>query len=137
MIFFYICRIIMGNVYTLNQLKESGFICKNYKDLLRITHYLINPFPSYRRFLTPLQQMALWKLGDKRRNCSNEQFLLLSPCFQLYSIIVLSSKGFSVLLPRRFQSRLLQICCMLERVKCLKLLQFQTVGINILRAWTL
>ena len=26
------------------------------------------------------------------------------------------SKGFSVLLPRRFQSRLLQICCMRERV---------------------
>ena len=36
-------------------------------------NYRLNPlwpFPSYRRFLTPLQQTTFWKHSDKRRNCS-------------------------------------------------------------------
>ena len=47
-------------------------------------------------------------MATKEEIDQNEQFLVLSPCFHL--------KEFSVLLPRRFQSRLLQICCMCERV---------------------
>ena len=43
-----------------------------------------------------------------------EQFLLLLPCFQL---LFFHLKGVYVLLPRRFQSRLLQIFYMWERVK--------------------
>ena len=33
---------------------------------------------------------SFWKHGNKKSNCSNNQFLLLSPCFHLYSNIVLS-----------------------------------------------
>ena len=47
-------------------------------------------YPSYRRFLTPLQQTAFWKHSDKRRNCTkraqNVQFLLLPQCFPLFVI---------------------------------------------------
>ena len=48
-------------------------------------------------------------MATKEEIAQNEQFLLLSPCFQVYSIIVLSFKGISVLL--------LQNCHMWARVK--------------------
>ena len=40
------------------------------------------PFPSYRRFLTPLQQTAFRKPSDKRRNCSK---LAISPYSTMFT----------------------------------------------------
>ena len=49
--------------------------------------------PSYRRFLTALQQTAfIENIVTKEEIAQIEQCLHLSPCFQLYSIIVLSFK---------------------------------------------
>ena len=48
----------------------------------------------------------------KRRNCS-KQFLILSPCFQL---LYFHLKGISKRISVCFQSFLLQICCVRERV---------------------
>ena len=34
--------------------------------------YHMTPFPSYKRFLMPVQQTAFWKRSDKKRNCSKQ-----------------------------------------------------------------
>ena len=48
--------------------------------ILKITE----PFPSYRRFLTPLQQTAFYKHSDKRRNCSKRA---ISPFATMFSTL--------------------------------------------------
>ena len=56
-------------------------------------------------------------MSTKAEIAQIDQFLLLSPCYQLYSIIVLSFEGsFKKEIRVCFQSCLLQICCMRERV---------------------
>ena len=47
----------------------------------------------------------------------DEQFLILPQCFQLYFILNVRLQRFLMSLPRYFQSCLLQMCCMWERVK--------------------
>ena len=64
--------------------------------------------PSYRRFLTPLQQMAFWKQSDKRR---------ISPFATIFSTFSYRLSIQFYLLRKHVQSRLLQNCCMKERVK--------------------
>ena len=44
---------------------EFNFLYKLY---LGPEHFRDNPFPSYRRFLTPLQQIAFWKHSDKEES---------------------------------------------------------------------
>ena len=56
-------------------------------------------------------------MATKEEIAKNKQFLLLSPYVQLYSMIVLSFKGSFQFVWVSFQSCLLQICCMWERVK--------------------
>ena len=53
---------------------------------------------------------------QKKKSHKKEKFLLLLPCFQLYSTLFFHLNEFSVLLSRCFQSRVLQICRMWERV---------------------
>ena len=65
------------------------------------------PFTSYRKLFE--------NMATKAEIAQNEQFLLLSPCFQLCSIIVPSFKGVSNFVRICFQNRLLHICCMRER----------------------
>ena len=55
-------------------------------------------------------------LGQKEKLLKNKQFLLLPQSFQLFTVIKPSFTEHYWILPRCFQSRLLQICCMWERV---------------------
>ena len=71
---------------------------------------LINPFPIYRRFLTPVQQTTFENIGTKVEIAQNEQFLLLQQCFQLFSVIIPSFIESFHALVLSVQSRLLQIC---------------------------
>ena len=75
-------------------------------------------FPTYRRFLTSLQQMTFENIVTKGAIVHNEQFPLLSPmCSTFCSIVVLSFiKSSHIFLLKCFQSRLLHICYMWERV---------------------
>ena len=50
-------------------------------------------FPTYRRFLMPLQQMTFENIVTKEEIAHNEQFRLLPHCFQLYSVIKPLFKG--------------------------------------------
>ena len=76
------------------------------------------PFPHIdRRFLTPLQQTTFWKHSDKRRNCSNEQFLLLPQCFPLLVIDYPFNYRDFPFFDKISSSRLLRKCFMRERVK--------------------
>ena len=43
------------------------------------------PFPSYRCFLTPVQQTDFWKHGDKRRNCSRRAISIFVTMFSIFS----------------------------------------------------
>ena len=61
------------------------------------------------RTLTYLPQLPFENIVTKGEIAHNEQFLLLPQYFQLCS---LHMKTFSMFLPRCFQSRLLQICCL-------------------------
>ena len=45
---------------------------------------IVQPFPTYRRFLTPLQQMTFESILTKSEIAHNEHFLLLSQCFFNY-----------------------------------------------------
>ena len=86
------------------------------------------PFPFH--FLTHLQQTAFWK-HEKRRNCSKRA---ISPfCHHVFNSIQLlyfHLKGVSKRFWVRFQSRLLQICCMWKRVKEEVLTQLQLSKYN-------
>ena len=77
----------------------------------------INHFPHYRRFLTPLQQMAFLKTLWHKKKLLKMCNFFCHHIFNSIQLLFFHSNGFSVLLPRRFRSRLLQICCMRERVK--------------------
>ena len=78
-----------------------------------------------RCFRVPLQQMTFEKHYGKRRNWSWWAIALLSQFYQLKSIIILPlTVNFLIAMHRLFQSRLLQICCMWERVKWTSELHF-------------
>ena len=61
------------------QLGEGGFLITT---LIKGLALSFLPFPSYRRFLTPLQQTAIWKHSDKRRNCTKRA---ISPFATMFS----------------------------------------------------
>ena len=48
----------------------------------------LNHFPSCRRLLTPLQQTTFENIVTKVEIAQTEQFLLLSQCVQLFSVII-------------------------------------------------
>ena len=79
-----------------------------WQKLMRKVCLSLNP-STYRRFLSPLLQRFL------KGFLHNEQFSHLSRCFKFYSTIILSYTTIIHILPRWFQSRLLQICFMWER----------------------
>ena len=64
-----------------------------------------NPFSNSYNYPNPFPYIA-----TKEEIAQNKQFLLLSPCFQLYSVIVLSFKGSFHFFGVSFQSSLLQSC---------------------------
>ena len=72
---------------------------------------LCYPFPSYRRFLTPLQQTAFWKHSDKRRNCTKRAISSFATMFSTFGHIHSIIEIFYVL-TKYVQSRLLQNCRM-------------------------
>ena len=59
--------------------------------------------------------LKTWRQKKKLLKASN--FSFGHHVFNTNQLLFFHLKGFSVLLPRYFQSRLLQICCMWERVK--------------------
>ena len=89
---------------------------------------LLNPFSHINAIWRLCSSWLFENMVTKEESAQNKQFLLMSLCFQIYSIIVLSFKGsfqicsgyvFKVVCCRFdvcFQSRLLQIWCMWERV---------------------
>ena len=68
---------------------------------------------KYRCFLMPLQQTAFWKHSDKRRDCSQRA---ISPLATMFSTFIHSIIEIFYFLTKYVQSRLLQNCCMKERV---------------------
>ena len=65
----------------------------------------IYPFPSYKRFLTPLQQTTFWKHSNKKRH---KQFFLLPQCFTLLVIgYPFNYRDFSIFWQNMFKV----ICC--------------------------
>ena len=52
-----------------------------------------NPFPDIDTFWHLCSRQLFENMATKEEIAQNKQFLLLSPCFQLYLIIVLSFKG--------------------------------------------
>ena len=70
---------------------------------------LINPLPHTDAFKRLCSRQLFENMASKIEIAQNKQFLPLLTCFQLYSNI----NNFFRLC---FQSRLLQICCMLESV---------------------
>ena len=69
-------------------------VCMCEKGLILLPHvnvisWKLDPFPSYWRFLI-LQQTIFENIVEQWETVYNEQFLSLSQCFELYSIIVLS-----------------------------------------------
>ena len=80
-------------------LKISNFSFVN-ELFMRIKFYLqdvnfLNPFPHKDAFLHLCSRQLFENMETKEEIAQNKQFLLLSPCFRLYSIIVLSFKGSS------------------------------------------
>ena len=69
----------------------------------------LNPFPHKDAFWRLCSRRLFENMVTKEEIAQNKQFLPLLPCFQLYSIIILSFKG-------SFQFFLLTICCMWKRV---------------------
>ena len=64
------------------------------------------PFSSHRRFQSGASAAdGFENIATNEEIAQNEQFLLLSPCFQFYSIIVLSFKGIFCAFAKRFQTR--------------------------------
>ena len=91
--------------------------------LHKTTLSIINPFPHIDTFRRIYAADHFWKHWDKRRNCSiffsNSTFIYREfPCF-CHSGTSIVKKILVVLwfLHDGFQSRLLKICCMRERVK--------------------
>ena len=63
---------------------------------------LLNPFPHIYSFWCLCSRRLFENMATKEEIAQNEQFLLLSPCFQLYLIIVLSFKGSFKFIPGMF-----------------------------------
>ena len=83
----------------------------------RYPEIALNPFPHTDAFRCLCSRQLFESSVAKEEFAQNNQFFLLSTCFQLYiKLLFFQLKGFFVLFPRRFQSRLLQICCMWEMV---------------------
>ena len=78
-------------------------------------HY---PFPTYRHFLAPLQHTTTTK-GEIAGKLAISPFATFSTLFNIYWTCI--DKRFNIFLLRCLQSRLLQICCMWERVIQLQL----------------
>ena len=68
----------------------------------------INHFPHIEAFGRLCSRQLFENIATKEEIVQNEQFLLSSPCFPHYLIIILSFKGiFLCFCPYFFQSRLL------------------------------
>ena len=93
-----VCRFSRSNCRQSGLAVFSGFLLKN--DLIFVTITFINIFPHVDDF---------WKHCVKRWNWSKQ-------CFQLFLIIKLSFMDIFTFLSVCFKCRLLQNCCMLERV---------------------
>ena len=53
--------------------------------VLFILTLIHQPFPSYICFLKPMQQRAIWKHSDKRRNCSERAISPFDTMFSTFS----------------------------------------------------
>ena len=64
----------------------------------------LQPSPSYRRFLTPLQQTTFWKHTDKRRNCSKRAISPFATMFSNFSRrLSIQLKRFSIFWKNMFK----------------------------------
>ena len=90
-------RAILALLLYLDFVKPKLFIWPNYsknkdrlalavtftKVLEQVSYLWPYSFPSYRRFLMPLQQTAFWKHCDKRRNCTKHAISPFAFCHRL------------------------------------------------------
>ena len=74
----------------------------------RVMNNLHYPFPSYKRFLTTLQQTAFWKHSDKRRNFSRRE---ISPFATMFSTHKFISYPFNYTEFRFFWQNLFKVVC--------------------------
>ena len=74
------------------------------------------PFPTYRRILTHLQLTTFENVVTTGEIAQYEQFLLLPLCFHFFSVNTPTIIDIFHILSTHFQSCLLQICCIWERV---------------------
>ena len=93
------------------------FFCKDL--ILHIySGIFLKPFPTYRRYLTTMQQMTFENIMTKVEIAQNKQFSpfakMFSTTFSYYTYIY---RVYTVHLPKFFQSCLLKIRCRWERVK--------------------
>ena len=101
--------------------RTNSIRCKNCRPLFK-------PFPTCRHILTQQQQTTFENMVAKGEIAHDEQFLLWPQCFQLYLTIQLFFMEIFRFLSLGFQSHLLQICCMWNRVKaCLTLFHKQQI----------
>ena len=81
-----------------------GFLLYFKQEDFSFPNYLL--FPSYSRFLTPLQQTAFWKHSDNRWNCSNREISPFATIFSTFS----HRLSIQYFLTKYVQSCLLQNC---------------------------
>ena len=105
----------MNNVYICNKRFQQS-------STEGASHFFLlgkGPFPSYKRFLTPLQQTAFWKHGDNRRSCSRRA---ISPFVTMFSTLF----NYWTFILREFKKKLgyvfKVVCC--RFVVCGKRLSF-------------
>ena len=99
-------RIIVGSEQLLLLFIRFSFTNTVYWSFLSATelHIVVYTFPSYRRFLTPLQQTAVWKHSDKRRNCSKRAISPFDKMFSAFShSLFIQLQGFSIFLQNLFK----------------------------------
>ena len=78
------------------------------RDSLKCLQKPLSAFPSYRRFLTPMQQTAFWKHSDKRRNCSKRAISPFATMFSTFSHrLSIQIKRFSIYWQNMFEL----VCC--------------------------
>ena len=71
---------------------ESGIFINSMSDWIvgsDVLMYSFNPFPHIDAFWRLCSRQLFENMATKEEIAQNKQFLLLSPCFQLYSIIIL------------------------------------------------
>ena len=87
------------------------------KNVLRSFFIIIlEPFPTCRPILGHLQQTTFENIVAKGEISHDEQFPVLPQCLNSHLW------RYFTCLPNCFQSRLLQICCICERVKVISIL---------------